>query len=220
MIIICISLISGVEELEYENNCEPSPCGPNSLCKDNNNAALCACLPGYTGKPPSCRPECISNSECLQQLACIRQTCVDPCPGSCGVNAECKVISHTPQCYCINGYTGDPFIQCQVVNVPLSPCTPSPCGPNALCKELNGAGSCVCASEYIGNPYEGCRPECTVNSDCSSNLACVKNRCRNPCKNLCGTNSFCNVIFHNPKCECYDGYTGDPYDSCYEKIGG
>lgn len=40
--------------------------------------------------------------------------CRDPCPGSCGANAECRVVSHTPTCVCVAGYTGDPFTQCVV----------------------------------------------------------------------------------------------------------
>lgn len=59
-----------------------------------------------------CKPECISNNECANQLACINLKCKDPCSGSCGVNAECRVVSHTAMCICLVGYTGDPFIQC------------------------------------------------------------------------------------------------------------
>lgn len=53
------------------------------------------------------------NSECLGNQACIGEKCRDPCPGSCGVNALCNVINHTPICTCINGFTGDPFVNCQ-----------------------------------------------------------------------------------------------------------
>lgn len=134
----------------------------------------------------------------------------------CGASAECRVVSHSPQCLCQPGYTGDAFIGCRIMDVPLTPCSPSPCGTNALCREQNGAGSCVCLQDYIGNPYEGCRPECTVNSDCAVNLACIQNKCQNPCTNICGQNAICNVINHTPKCECLPGLTGSPYQNCYE----
>lgn len=98
---------------------------------------------------------------------------------------------------------------------PQSPCIPSPCGPNAICKEQNGAGSCTCAPDYIGNPYEGCRPECTVNSDCPSNLACIRSKCQNPCPGTCGSNADCTVINHLPSCTCLPGFTGDPFVNCY-----
>lgn len=94
--------------------CIPSPCGPNSQCKVSGDSPSCSCLPEFIGTPPNCRPECVSNSECPSHLACINQKCRDPCPGTCGANAECRVVSHTPQCICVSGYVGDPFIQCSI----------------------------------------------------------------------------------------------------------
>lgn len=67
---------------------------------------------GYIGSPPNCRPECVINPECTSNLACIREKCTDPCPGSCGFAAKCSVINHTPICVCPEGYTGDPFTSC------------------------------------------------------------------------------------------------------------
>lgn len=171
------------------------------------------------GSPPNCRPECVSNSECPNHLACINQKCKDPCPGVCGISAECKVVSHTPNCYCVTGFIGNPFVECTSPKLPqieehLSPCVPSPCGANAICKEQNGAGSCTCLPDYIGNPYEGCRPECTLNSDCAPNLACINNKCKNPCPGTCGQNAECQVINHLPSCTCIVGYTGDPFRYC------
>lgn len=96
------------------NPCQPTPCGPYSQCKVSGGSPSCSCLPEYIGVPPNCRPECVSNSECASHLACINQKCKDPCPGICGINAECHVVSHTPQCVCSSGFTGDPFRQCTV----------------------------------------------------------------------------------------------------------
>lgn len=97
-----------------QNPCQPSPCGPNAVCQVAGDSPSCSCLPDYTGSPPNCRPECVSNSECASHLACINLKCRDPCPGSCGANAECRVVSHTPTCVCAAGFTGDPFTQCVV----------------------------------------------------------------------------------------------------------
>lgn len=74
--------------------------------------AICSCQVGYQGLPPSCRPECLIDSDCSTLMSCSNQKCIDPCPGSCGVNSECRVHKHIPICYCRNGYTGDPFVQC------------------------------------------------------------------------------------------------------------
>lgn len=200
------------------NPCQPSPCGPNSECRPIGDLPSCSCLREFIGSPPNCRPECISNTECPSNLACINQKCKDPCPGLCGSNAECRVISHTPMCVCSIGFVGDPFTQCTVQQAPIyeqsTPCTPSPCGSNAQCREQNGAGACLCKQDYIGNPYDGCRPECVLNTDCPSNKACNRNKCNDPCPGTCGQNAECQVINHLPSCTCHIGYTGDPYRFC------
>lgn len=201
------------------NPCHPSPCGPNSQCKVTNNSPSCSCIPEFVGSPPNCRPECVTNNECEFNLACINNKCKDPCYHTCGNNAECKVISHTPNCFCIPGYQGDPFVSCTpnvspVIAELINPCIPSPCGANAICKERNGAGSCACLPNYLGNPYEGCRPECVVNSDCPTNKACIRNKCMDPCPGTCGQFAHCQVIGHLPSCTCSIGYTGDPFTYC------
>lgn len=94
------------------NPCQPSPCGPNSKCKEINKQSVCSCLPDYFGSPPGCRPECTVSSECSQNKACSNQKCIDPCAGICGINANCQVINHSPICSCQLGYTGDPFTRC------------------------------------------------------------------------------------------------------------
>lgn len=94
--------------------CNPSPCGPNSQCRQVNGQAVCSCVPGYIGSPPSCRPECVSSPECPLIQACVNQKCIDPCPGTCGVSAICKVFNHNPHCHCPEGMTGDPFVNCHL----------------------------------------------------------------------------------------------------------
>lgn len=94
------------------NPCQPSPCGLYSQCREVNSHAVCSCIKNYIGVPPNCRPECTISSECNQDKACINQRCVDPCPGTCGLNARCQVLNHNPICSCSPGFTGDPFVQC------------------------------------------------------------------------------------------------------------
>lgn len=89
--------------------CNPSPCGPNAICQDGT----CTCIPEYHGDPYSgCRPECVTNDDCSRDRACIRNKCVDPCPGTCGSNAICSVINHIPMCSCPQGMNGNAFFQC------------------------------------------------------------------------------------------------------------
>lgn len=203
---------------EPKDPCYPSPCGPNSACRAVGDAPSCSCLPQFTGSPPNCRPECVTNSECSHEKACINQKCVDPCPGLCGQNAQCRVISHTAMCLCVPGYTGDPFTFCSATPAQqeevIRPCEPNPCGVNAECRQGNNAGSCQCLPEYFGNPYEGCRPECVTNSDCPLDKSCQNQKCRDPCPGVCALNAQCRVINHLPSCNCLDGFVGDPYSYC------
>lgn len=97
------------------NPCVPSPCGPNSQCRVIGNTPACSCLPNYIGRAPNCRPECSISEECPSNLACQSEKCVDPCPGSCGANAECTVIKHKSVCSCAVEFTGDPFSGCSPI---------------------------------------------------------------------------------------------------------
>ena len=101
-----------METPTFSNPCIPSPCGPNSDCRVVNEQASCACLASFIGSPPTCRPECSINSDCPSNQACIQNKCRDPCPGSCGLNAQCNVLNHVPICNCPEGYTGDAFVRC------------------------------------------------------------------------------------------------------------
>lgn len=83
-----------------------------------------------------------------------------------------------------------------------------------MCREISGSASCTCLPDFYGNPYEGCRPECVINSDCTSNRACIRNRCQDPCPGTCGVNAICEVINHIPACSCQSKYIGDPFRYC------
>lgn len=226
--------------------CLPSPCGPFSQCRDIGGSPSCTCLPQYSGSPPNCRPECTINTDCPSDKACINERCVDPCPGSCGIYANCRVQSHISICTCFEGYVGDPFDRCipkvptgiyhifQLISFvkaviynngicslfllcflspesgPPDPCNPSPCGSNAVCRD----GVCTCLPEYNGDPYFGCRPECTISSDCTTDKACVKNRCVNPCVQTCGRDALCQVVNHMAVCTCPPKTKGNAFIQC------
>ena len=112
-----ISAITSTQAVveEPQDPCLPSPCGPYSNCRSSNNVAACTCQQGYVGAPPNCRPECLINADCPSSLACLQQKCQDPCPGSCGTGAVCRVISHQPVCNCQPGYSGDPYVRCSYI---------------------------------------------------------------------------------------------------------
>lgn len=91
----------------------PSPCGINAECIERSGAGACSCLKDYFGDPyDGCHPECVVNSDCANNKACIKNKCSDPCPGTCAISSDCQVVNHSPICTCWPGYTGDPFIYC------------------------------------------------------------------------------------------------------------
>ena len=60
------------------------------------------------------KPECTTDPECPDHLACIREKCQNPCfTTTCGVNAECRVTRHRAICYCKQGFEGDPYRICE-----------------------------------------------------------------------------------------------------------
>ena len=203
--------------------CNPSPCGRNTICTVNHlGQALCTCLPGMLGNPlnpEGCKPECVRQDDCPQNLACINTQCQDPCPGSCGISGQCSVERHNPICTCPPGFVGNPFDRCVLDKGPPprpDPCNPSPCGRNTLCTLLDGGAVCECMSEnYIGNPLVGCKPECILNTECPSTQACINQKCLDPCPGTCGLNAECRVALHRAVCTCLKGYEGDPFRQCY-----
>lgn len=203
------------------NPCQPTPCGPNSQCREVNQQAVCSCIASYIGSPPFCRPECTTNSECPLNQACLNQKCNDPCPGVCGNNALCHVANHSPYCRCPDRYSGNPFVSCQPIlespepRPPSQPCVPSPCGAFSECRVVGETPSCSCLPDYIGAP-PNCRPECVTSSECATNLACINQKCKDPCPGLCGNNALCRVLSHTPSCYCPAGFEGDPFVQCVE----
>jgi len=166
--------------------CNPSPCGLNADCF----AGECRCQNNYQGNPyEGCRPECTLSADCPRDKACMRNRCVDPCPGICGNNAMCEVMNHIPVCSCVQGYEGDPFVNCRVKPVVEDPiieaCSPSPCGSNSQCRDVNGHAVCSCLEGYIGAP--------------------------NPCNpSPCGPNSNCRAMNNQAVCSCQAGFINQP----------
>lgn len=129
-------------DLMIAHPCMRSPCGPYSQCRAIDNHAVCSCLTGYFGKPPNCHPECISNSDCPFDKACLNQICSNPCIGVCGYNARCHVVNHNPICSCNLGFTGDPFVRCiEIRSKPGKVCFQ---GKSVLCVLYAMVYFCMC----------------------------------------------------------------------------
>lgn len=96
-----------------------------------------------------------------------------------------------------------------------NPCIDNPCGPYSTCKSIGDTAACSCLPNYIGRA-PNCRPECSISAECPSNLACIQQRCSDPCVGACGSHTYCSVTNHNSVCQCEPGYTGDPFSICTE----
>lgn len=131
------------------------------------------------------------------------------------------VILRQVSCF-LSSFTFNVFIVRHILIEPKppteDPCEPSPCGANALCQVRGDSPACSCLPDYTGIP-PNCRPECLINPECPSQLACVNQKCRDPCPGSCGQRAQCSVINHNPVCTCITGFTGDPFTGCSEVIG-
>lgn len=111
-----MGLLSAAIQLVPINPCHPSPCGPNAICREHGGAGSCSCLPEYFGDPyTGCRPECVVNTDCPWDKACVCNKCLNPCSGTCGLNTECKVAHHTPVCFCLPGYSGNALVACHPI---------------------------------------------------------------------------------------------------------
>lgn len=107
------------------------------------------------------------------------------------------------------------------------PCVDA-CGLNAICQVVNHQAVCSCPPGYYGEPRVQCRrqpleepqprPECTQNSECSNDKACINQACRDPCRetHTCGANAECRVQQHRPLCTCREGFTGNAQLQCFD----
>lgn len=223
----------------------PCNCGTNAECVVKGHRAICSCTEGFEGNPnTACRTVgCRSNSECESDKACINKNCVNPCliNDPCGLNAECFVRNNQPECRCLSGYRGNPMDACRIVgclsnnDCPtdkrcvneqcINPCLyENPCSPRAECLPQDHQAVCKCPPGLIGNPYIDCKPEvrleCVYDTDCSSTLACINSKCKDPCLELtpCNLPSKCQVIPSIPVrtmiCICPEGYISSGSGTC------
>ncbi|CAG0881855.1 unnamed protein product [Darwinula stevensoni] len=192
-----------------------SPCLGHAQCPEKQ-----ACLRGF------CAAGCRNNADCGREQACINSKCTDPCgrPGACGPNALCRVITHSAQCYCPDGFEGSPYPQQGCVRTPTDCSTPAQCPPRFICQANKCRPPCASASEcaagercengmclkvcYTDNNclqgevcVEGmCQPGCRSASDCRQNEVCMSNQCR------CGTGFVYGLV----GCEDIDECTNSP----------
>ncbi|XP_070510099.1 fibropellin-1-like [Chironomus tepperi] len=62
--------------------------------------------------------------------------------------------------------------------------------------------------------------QCTTDSDCPYDKSCNAQICSDPCVGSCGANATCIPMNHGAYCSCEPGFSGDPFDICYEDYDG
>ena len=202
---------------ERRNPCAGNPCGHNGICQVIGDRASCSCKPDFVGRPPQCRPECISHGECSTNKACLDYKCKDPCPGVCGVNAFCKVVIHNPICGCSEGYTGDPFKRCHLIppiaSTPQPPTTPRPITVYTDPSTQRPIPEYKPTTSSPIVPAKGSKPTTQPPMVLTTQRDPV---IVNPCdNNRCGVNAMCKVDYSDrAKCVCREGYFGDAYSFC------
>ena len=192
--------------------------------------------------------ECRKNSDCPQDKACLSENCINPCVGaSCGQNALCEAISHRAKCTCASGLQGNPYVAC----LPVGCSRDSDCQDreqcdltNQKCKELCSGNRCATGAECFARnhreicscipPLEGdggvfCtspieadpEPECRLDHDCPPKMACIQERCQNPCQsaNPCQQGKLCDVVSsHSGRpivaCSCPEGQLSNNQGYC------
>ena len=145
------------------------------------------------------KPECTTDPECPDHLACIREKCQNPCfTTTCGVNAECRASRHRAICYCKAGYEGDPYRICE---------ERKHFSLHLLYFQSESNISTIILYSHIA----GCKSD----DECPLTQACIQRECQDPCPfEQCGIKAFCTVNVHKARCQCPSNHKGSPYIEC------
>lgn len=99
------------------NPCSTLSCGHGADCIVQAHKAHCICPAGTQGSPMvSCvSVVCQYNEDCADHEACDRlnRRCRPVCEqDTCAEQATCLAQNHQPTCTCLNGFQGNPYIEC------------------------------------------------------------------------------------------------------------
>lgn len=177
---------------------------------------------------------CRTEAECSQNEDCVGGVCEDPCRGDpCGRDAICRAVNHRASCFCPDGFSGNPFQQCKLVEYcTLSeqckpteicldrkcqdPCeSKSPCFvPGTRCLVRNHVLQCRCEPDHVMDVVsKTCvKVKCERNRDCALGRICFNGFCSDPCAR-CGPGAICDLS-KSKTCFCPEKFSGDPYKGC------
>lgn len=108
-------------------------------------------------------------------------------------------------------------------------CDDDTCAETAVCIGKQHQPKCHCPVGTKGNPFVDCSleqtpvlqtPECSIDSDCASQLVCTNSHCTNPCaiNSVCSPDQECRVLDSSPlrtiMCQCPSDAILDPSGRC------
>ena len=178
---------------ECQDPCPDIICGTRAICKAEAHRAVCECPSGLQGNPLVACTEagCTSNFECSGDEKCDYLTASSS-------RKECQPL-----------------------------CRNTPCATGASCTASNHREICTCNYPLQGDGYVSCteiripdEPECRVDQDCQTKLACIDKSCQNPCRvnNPCTGEQTCVVKDTLPTrtvaCVCPEGTVFSGRGSC------
>ena len=178
---------------ECQDPCPDIICGTRAICKSEAHRAVCECPSGLQGNPLVACTEagCTSNFECSGDEKCDYLTASSS-------RKECQPL-----------------------------CRNNPCATGASCTASNHREICTCNYPLQGDGYVSCteiripdEPECRVDQDCQTKLACIDKSCQNPCRvnNPCTGEQTCVVKDTLPTrtvaCVCPEGTVFSGRGSC------
>jgi hypothetical protein len=183
------------------NMCADSRCGPNSICRVDQEKFIvhCSCKDGFFPENGiGCREMKPEDSEIPFDF--LIEATTDPCGEKCGSNAYCD--DETKTCVCSQGYIGDPEKECTlVVSNSTNLCSPNPCGPYSECTVTDKEKNCACVDGY-GHSPPYCY-KCKSAMDCGTDHLCVGGKCvGNICSSFCGEFADCKINTKKIECSC------------------
>ena len=128
---------------------------------------------------------CQSNDDCSYDERCDFQSrkCIPLCAASniCAQGARCEANNHKETCTCNYPLQGDGYTSCL---------------PRKETSQISYTlWHILTQTQYFAAYEPGPQPECRVDSDCPSKLACIREECQNPCiiGNPCSATQTCVV---------------------------